>query len=52
MPHSPTNSADASRSLYWDVVRGIGIIAIVLGHTGYFGGAFFYCTKHLFICFM
>ena len=42
MPHSPTNSDGASRSLYWDVVRGIGIIAIVLGHTGYFGGAFVY----------
>lgn len=31
-----------SRSLYWDVVKGLGIIAIVLGHTGYFAGAFVY----------
>lgn len=31
-----------TRSLYWDIVKGWGIIAIVLGHTGYFGGAFVY----------
>lgn len=30
------------RSLYWDIVKGWGIIAIVLGHTGYFAGAFVY----------
>lgn len=32
----------SSRSLYWDIVKGIGIFAIVLGHTGYFAGAFVY----------
>lgn len=34
--HTPT------RSLYWDIIKGLGIIAIVLGHTGYFAGAFVY----------
>lgn len=37
-----TQSHPSSRSLYWDIVKGLGIIAIVLGHTGYFGGAFVY----------
>lgn len=36
------NQPTESRSLYWDVVKGLGIIAIVLGHTGYFAGAFVY----------
>lgn len=31
-----------SRSLYWDIVKGLGITAIVLGHTGVFAGAFVY----------
>lgn len=31
-----------SRSLYWDIAKGWGIAAIVLGHTGYFAGAFVY----------
>ena len=31
-----------TRSLYWDIVKGWGIIAIVLGHVGYVGGAFVY----------
>ena len=32
----------SSRSFYWDIVKGLGIIAIVLGHSGYFAGAFVY----------
>lgn len=32
----------SSRSLYWDIVKGFGIIAIVLGHAGLPGGAFVY----------
>lgn len=36
------NQQKESRSLYWDIVKGLGIIAIVLGHTGYFAGAFVY----------
>ncbi len=31
-----------ARSLYWDIIKGWGIIAIVLGHTGYFAGRFVY----------
>ncbi len=31
-----------TRSRYWDIVKGWGIIAIVLGHVGYVGGAFVY----------
>ena len=34
------NTQKKARSLYWDIVKGWGIIAIVLGHTGYFAGAF------------
>ena len=30
------NTQKKARSLYWDIVKGWGIIAIVLGHTGYF----------------
>ena len=40
------NTQKKARSLYWDIVKGWGIIAIVLGHTGYFAGAFVY----LFYC--
>ena len=36
------NTQKKARSLYWDIVKGWGIIAIVLGHTGYFAGAFVY----------
>ncbi len=36
------NTQKRDRSLYWDIVKGWGIIAIVLGHTGYFAGAFVY----------
>ncbi len=36
------NNSQKPRSLYWDIVKGWGIIAIVLGHTGYFAGAFVY----------
>ena len=36
------NQTTESRSLYWDIVKGLGITAIVLGHTGYFAGAFVY----------
>ena len=36
------NTQKKTRSLYWDIVKGWGIIAIVLGHTGYFAGAFVY----------
>lgn len=36
------NVQDKSRSLYWDIIKGWGIIAIVLGHTGYFAGRFVY----------
>ncbi len=41
-PQETTFPRTSGRSLYWDIVRGIGIIAVVLGHTGYFGGAFVY----------
>lgn len=36
------NTQKKARSIYWDIVKGWGIIAIVLGHTGYFAGAFVY----------
>ncbi|MEG2427734.1 MAG: acyltransferase family protein [Clostridium sp.] len=36
------NTANASRSGYWDMVKGLGIIAIVLGHSCYFAVAFVY----------
>lgn len=36
------NSANPSRSNYWDIVKGLGIIAIVLGHSCYFAVAFVY----------
>ncbi len=36
------NQDVSSRSFYWDIVKGLGIIAIVLGHSGYFAGAFVY----------
>lgn len=36
------NSATPSRSNYWDVVKGLGIIAIVLGHSCHFIIAFVY----------
>lgn len=31
-----------TRSLFWDVFKGLGIIAIVTGHVGWFGGRFVY----------
>ncbi len=31
-----------NRSAYWDIVKGFGIIAIVLGHCGIFAGGFVY----------
>lgn len=36
------NSAASSRSNYWDIVKGLGIITIVLGHSCYFAVAFVY----------
>ena len=36
------NASDKSRSPYWDIVKGIGIIAIVLGHSCYFAVGFVY----------
>ncbi len=34
------NPTTQSRSPYWDIVKGIGIIAIVLGHSCYFAVGF------------
>lgn len=36
------NTSIQSRSHYWDLVKGIGIIAIVLGHSCYFAAGFVY----------
>lgn len=36
------NPTTQSRSPYWDIVKGIGIIAIVLGHSCYFAVGFVY----------
>lgn len=36
------HSASANHSLYWDIVKGIGIVAILLGHCGHPASAFFY----------
>lgn len=36
------NTTKAPRSLYWDMVKGLGIIAIVIGHAGLPGSAFVY----------
>lgn len=36
------SSANFSRSSYWDIVKGLGIIAIVLGHSCHFAIAFVY----------
>lgn len=36
------NLTTQSRSSYWDIVKGLGIIAIVLGHSCYFAVTFVY----------
>lgn len=45
-----SNNSTKDRSLYWDIVKGISIIAIVLGHAGLRGTAFVYLW-HLAIFF-
>lgn len=42
MGSNPASGADSGRSAYWDMIKGIGITAIVVGHTAYFGGKFLY----------
>lgn len=34
--------AKQERSLFWDIIKGLGIIMIVFGHTGFPGGGFVY----------